>query len=89
MKHLSINVTGTVQGVFFRASAKKVANELGINGFVRNENDGTVYIEAEGPEEKLIKFTDWCRQGPPRSSVKEVITREGDLENFQGFEIRL
>jgi acylphosphatase len=89
MKHLSIHVTGTVQGVFFRASAKKEAHELGINGFVRNERDGSVYIEAEASEEKLEKFINWCRQGPPRSVVDKVTTKEGDLRNFEGFEIRL
>lgn len=45
MKHISIRIYGRVQGVGFRVSAQKKADELGITGFVRNEPDGTVYLE--------------------------------------------
>ena len=48
MKHLSIHVSGKVQGVFFRASAKGKAEELNIKGNVRNNADGSVSIEVEG-----------------------------------------
>jgi acylphosphatase len=48
MNHVSIRISGKVQGVFFRASTKGKAEQYGINGFVRNEKDGSVYIEAEG-----------------------------------------
>jgi len=48
MKHLNITVKGVVQGVFFRASTKDQADQLGICGLVRNEQDGSVYVEAEG-----------------------------------------
>lgn len=60
MKHFKLNVSGTVQGVFFRASTKDAADRLGIKGFVRNEPDGSVYIEAEGEEEKLNQFMECC-----------------------------
>ncbi|HNU41845.1 MAG TPA: acylphosphatase, partial [Cyclobacteriaceae bacterium] len=49
--HINILVTGTVQGVYYRASTKQKADELGIKGFVRNQPDGSVYIEAEAPAE--------------------------------------
>jgi acylphosphatase len=49
-KHFNIRISGRVQGVFFRASTKAKAEELGISGFVQNEPDGSVYIEAEGEE---------------------------------------
>src|SRR5258706_2006965 len=68
-KHISINVTGKVQGVFFRASAREKAEELGVKGFVRNEPDGSVYIEAEAEEIILEQFLDWCREGPPRARI--------------------
>lgn len=88
MRHISIHVIGKVQGVFFRASTKEKADALGIKGFVRNEWDGSVYIEAEGEEDLLNQFTDWCRQGPPRAKVEEAIIREGQLKNFSRFEIQ-
>jgi acylphosphatase len=55
-KRFSIRVNGRVQGVFFRASTKEVADQLGVRGFVRNEPDGKVYIEAEADEEALKRF---------------------------------
>ena len=55
MKHLSIRVSGKVQGVFFRASTKDRADELHIKGTVGNNADGSVSIEAEGEDENLIK----------------------------------
>lgn len=56
IKHLNIKIYGQVQGVFFRASAKEEAEKLGVKIFPRNETDGSVFIEAEGEEEKLKKF---------------------------------
>ncbi|HEX5171359.1 MAG TPA: acylphosphatase [Cyclobacteriaceae bacterium] len=88
MKHVAIQVEGKVQGVFFRASTKDKADALGIKGFVRNEWDGSVYIEAEGEEDSLNQFISWCRQGPSRASVKEVIIREGPPKKFSGFEVQ-
>ena len=57
MKHLSIHVSGKVQGVFFRASTKEKAEEFNIKGNVRNNADGSVSIEAEGEEENLQERT--------------------------------
>lgn len=88
MKHIKIHVYGRVHGVFFRESALRKANELGIMGFVRNDLDGSVYIEAEGEERALGEFVNWCNDGPPMAEVKEVET-EGDseLRKFKGFRI--
>ena len=86
-KHFAIKVGGVVQGVFFRASTKKKADELGIKGFVRNEPDGSVYIEAEGEEQALQAFIEWCQDGPPRAKVKECEVNEGKLQDFSGFTI--
>jgi len=85
MKHLNIKIYGRVQGVFFRDSAKERANKSGIYGFVRNEPDGTVYIEAEGEEENLKKFLDWCHQGPLMALVEKVELEAGDNKNFRDF----
>jgi acylphosphatase len=87
MKHYSIRVYGKVQGVFFRASAREKAQELGINGRIRNEADGSVSAEAEGPEDHLQDFISWCRQGPPRASVDKVEYSEGESKGYQDFEV--
>ena len=87
-RHLSILVSGRVQGVFYRASAKSKAEELGITGFVQNLPDGKVYIEAEGMDEKLDRFKSWCAEGPPRAQVEQVEIKEGELQNFTSFGIR-
>ncbi len=85
MKHVSIRVYGKVQGVFFRASTKETADELGINGSVRNEHDGSVSIEAEGDDETLDKFIEWCKKGPRLASVHRCDVMEGEFRGFRGF----
>ena len=86
--HLDILIAGRVQGVFFRASAQKQAKSLGLSGFVRNEHDGSVYIEAEGNPEALEKFVGWCRTGPPAAVVKSCEVREAAMKNFSEFLIQ-
>jgi acylphosphatase len=87
MENISIIVTGKVQGVFFRASAKEAADQLNINGFAQNMPNGSVHIEAEGAEEKLKQFVDWCHKGPPRAQGTRVYVQEGDVKNFERFKI--
>jgi len=88
MKHIQIHVVGKVQGVFFRASTKQMADLLGVKGFVRNEPNSDVYIEVEGEAEMLTRFIQWCHHGPEKVAVKYVSVNEGELMNFEGFEIR-
>jgi len=88
MKHVSIAVRGKVQGVFFRASTNDVALSLGLRGFVRNEWDGSVYIEAEGPDEKISELIEWCYQGPARAKVEAVDVAYGELKNFKEFSVQ-
>jgi len=85
MRRLNIRVFGRVQGVFFRTSAKERADAFGIKGFVRNDPDDTVYIEAEGEEENLQKFLAWCKKGPEGAVVEKTETAEGELKKFLGF----
>jgi acylphosphatase len=87
-RHFKITVKGQVQGVFYRASTKQMAKLLAVNGFVRNEPNGDVYIEAEAEEELLQKFVDWCHHGPNRAEVVLVTLTEGQLNNFTGFEVQ-
>ena len=85
MKHVSIQVSGRVQGVFFRASAKKKADELHIKGKVWNNEDGGVSIEAEGEEQNLEQFIVWCRRGPELARVYRCEINESTLQHFDGF----
>lgn len=87
-EHISILISGKVQGVFFRASAKEKADELGISGFVRNQPDGCVYIEAEGDEDQLHSLKAWCQTGPRRAQVESVRIQEGELQHFSQFTIQ-
>lgn len=87
MKHIKIKVIGKVQGVFFRASTKAVADQMGIKGLVKNEKDGSVYIEAEGTEVFLEMFVEWCNDGPDKSKVEKVEITDGELKNYRNFEV--
>lgn len=89
MKHFSIAVYGTVQGVGFRWATRARARLLGVSGFVRNEIDGSVYIEAEGAAAGIDQFIAWCRKGPPGAIVDRAEVSEGDVKGFKDFEIRL
>ncbi|MCO4293137.1 acylphosphatase [Solitalea sp. MAHUQ-68] len=88
MKNLRITVKGKVQGVYYRASAKEVAEQLGLYGFVENQKDGSVYIEAEGLNEQLYQLVEWCKQGPSKAVVEKVDILEGELKDFKTFEVR-
>jgi len=88
MKHISITVQGKVQGVFFRASTKKKADELGIKGSVRNNFDGSVSISAEGNEETLKQFVAWCKIGPSHARVDYFDIQDKPWQGFNDFSIQ-
>lgn len=87
IKHLQITVRGAVQGVFFRASTKAVADQIRVRGFVMNQPDGSVYIEAEGDRFALDQFLEWCHEGPDKALVENVETHEGKVKNYRNFEV--
>lgn len=88
MKHYNIKVRGHVQGVGFRYAARRAAELYNIFGFVRNEPDGTVYIEAEGETLNLDMYVEWCRKGPGYGHVMKVFHTASAVQGFQKFEIR-
>jgi len=88
MKTIRIIVTGKVQGVYYRASAKNMADKLGITGWVKNLPDRNVEIHASASETSLGKFIAWCWQGPPGAEVKEVVTEVIPDERFTDFRIK-
>ena len=83
MIRAKINVSGQVQGVFFRRSAKLKADYLGIAGWARNIDDGSVEVMAEGDREKVDEFIKWCKKGPPFAKVEKVEIEE--LKGIEGF----
>jgi acylphosphatase len=87
LKTVSITVTGRVQGVFYRQSAKEKAAGLGIKGEVRNMPDETVQITATGTKEQIEQLIEWCRQGPSKAEVQNVIVEEAPLQSFDKFSI--
>jgi len=88
MPTVHLTIKGKVQGVFYRATAKEVAEEIGVTGWVRNTEEGYVEIEATGTVGQLRKLIEWCRIGPKRAVVKDIIIDNKSEEPFNAFEIR-
>ncbi len=80
-KAVQIFIQGRVQGVGFRYSARRMAESLGVCGWVKNEYNGTVTALCEGNSPAVDAFVRWCRKGPPSAHVTGV-----DIKNipFQG-----
>jgi len=87
MLHFNIRIEGKVQAVWFRVSTKDKADCIGVRGFVRNELDGSVYVEVEGERDKLNEFVRWCHIGSEQSEVERVLVQEGEVEEFRSFKI--
>jgi acylphosphatase len=87
MRTIRMIVVGKVQGVNYRASAKKTAEQLILTGWIKNLPDRNVEIKVTGSEEFLQKFIDWCRQGPLAAVVKDVIVEDIQEERFTEFRI--
>ncbi len=82
-------VSGRVQGVLFRRSAKIAAQELNVFGFAHNCVDGKVELVAEGEKENVKKFVAWCKKGPPFAKVENVqVEEEKYTGEFPDFSIR-
>ena len=88
IEHRTFLVHGRVQGVFYRQSTRQQARQLGLTGYARNNPDGTVTIEAEGPADALAQLAQWCHQGPPAARVDKVEAATGPVQGYLEFEIR-
>lgn len=81
-------VSGVVQGVFFRASARDQAGRLGLDGWVRNRPDGGVEAVFEGPADRVREAVEWMSHGPPSAVVEDIeVTRE-EPTSESGFSVR-
>jgi acylphosphatase len=82
-------IKGRVQGVFFRAHTRDLAESLGLKGWVRNLPLRRVEAVFQGPREQVERAIAWCRQGPPSAAVSEVTVSWGDLDpQLEGFSVR-
>ncbi|MGZ3853606.1 MAG: acylphosphatase [Flavisolibacter sp.] len=87
MPTVHVIIKGRVQGVYFRASAKDVADEIGVSGWVKNTEEGDVEIMATGSKEQLQKLVEWCKVGPRRAVVTEVSVTDKEEISFKTFDV--
>lgn len=80
-------ISGKVQGVFFRATARHEALRLGLHGHARNLSDGRVEVVAKGGDEALGELERWLQHGPSAARVDAVQRFEHEVEVKQGFMI--
>ncbi|GAB2478805.1 acylphosphatase [Luteococcus sediminum] len=89
MSHaVDLVVTGRVQGVGYRWSCAQQAEQLGVDGWVRNRPDGTVEVHAEGGQQAVERLVEWCRQGPRWAGVDQVHVATGAHQGLTGFTVR-
>jgi acylphosphatase len=88
IRSYKILVKGKVQGVNYRNNAQATAHKFHLTGFVMNTHEGHVLINAEGTEENIQKFIEWCNTGPRLAEVTEVHAEEQEVQGFETFEIR-
>ncbi|MBS7663326.1 acylphosphatase [Pseudomonas lalucatii] len=81
-------VSGRVQGVWFRQSTVEQAERLGLQGWVRNLEDGRVEVLAEGDEPAVRALTAWLEHGPSGAQVTAVDLQEQPLQGIAGFVLR-
>lgn len=86
--HYDITIKGRVQGVGYRYFALRTAQSLGLKGYVKNNPDGSVFIEAEGDENILKKFVSHCKTGPGWAYVDQVNVAEFPIQGYAEFSIR-
>jgi len=81
-------VHGRVQGVFFRDTVRRRAEQLGMAGAVSNRDDGTVEAVFEGGDEDVAVLIDLCRRGPEHAEVERIEVFEEEPEGDKGFRVR-
>ena len=81
-------ISGRVQGVFFRDTCRRMAEQHGVSGWVRNLADGTVEAVFEGPADEVRRLVDWSHRGPRSAVVEDVDVAAEQPEGLHGFQIR-
>ena len=85
-RHLTIS--GEVQGVFFRETARRKATEAGVSGWITNRSDGKVEAVFEGPAVAVDELVEFCRDGPTAATVESVDVETEEPEGLSGFDVR-
>lgn len=80
-----VRVQGRVQGVFFRDTCRRLATQVGVAGWVRNEPDGSVLAVFEGEPDRVERLCRWCRTGPDHARVSRVDVTEEEPEGLTSF----
>ena len=88
MKCYRISIIGEVKNKFFQFAAMEKAYQFGVRGFVRRPKENSVFLEAEGEEDALTKYIEWCKRGPYGSHIREVSYSEKELCNYSSFDYR-
>ena len=81
-------VSGEVQGVNFRGATQSQAEQLGLNGWVQNLQDGRVEAVFEGEPDAVHQMVDWCKSGPSSAGVEDFSVENEQPEGLSGFEVR-
>jgi acylphosphatase len=89
MTTTNLLIKGKVQGVYYRKTAQEKARELNITGWVKYISGGRVEIMASGSEEAIKEFIEWCKKGPEKAVVENVIITPLSGEQFEGFSVIL
>lgn len=89
MRRITLRVYGRVQGIGYRAAAHAKATGLGLSGWVRNRDDGSVELEVAGGRDDVGQFISWCQRGPAGASVTNIEVAEAPDAAFGGsFEVK-
>ena len=87
MKTVHLEIAGRVQGVFFRAKAKEIAEIHKISGWIRNTDDGNVEACISGEDSAVEEFILWCKHGPEKARVENVLVKYTNEKKFDKFEV--
>lgn len=87
MRRVRVRIDGRVQGVFFRASCRRFAGDLGVAGWIRNAADGAVEAAFEGDDAAVQQLLDWCGHGPSGAQVRSVEVTEEPPSGARGFRV--
>lgn len=83
-----VHVSGKVQGVFFRATTRDAARDAGVDGWVKNLDDGRVEAVFEGEEDAVAEMIEFCHEGSDLARVEDVEVSYEEPEGIGGFEVR-
>lgn len=86
-KSVRLYVSGTVQGIFFRAFVKENAERYNVKGFVRNLEDGRVEVFLEGNADDVNKMVELCKKGPKHSQIQKIEEKAERFQDFKTFKV--